>query len=55
MSRDIPPLPWGDPTRLWFAGSLFAFALAASAVYGIVGALVRGWPEPFTNGDHDAR
>lgn len=54
MSRDIPPLPWSDPYRLWFAGSLMAAVVAASAVYGIVGSLVRGWPETFTNGSHDA-
>jgi hypothetical protein len=46
-SRDIPPLPWTDVTRLWFAGSIFAAAIAASAVVGIVSAL-RGWPETFT-------
>jgi diadenosine tetraphosphatase ApaH/serine/threonine PP2A family protein phosphatase len=48
MSRDVPPLPWTDPTRLWFAGSLMAFALAASAVVGIVNTLTRTWPETFT-------
>jgi hypothetical protein len=55
MSRDIPPLPFSDPVRLWFAGSLFAFAIAASAVVGIVGAITRSWPETFTTGgNHDA-
>jgi hypothetical protein len=49
MSRDIPPLPWTDPCRLFFVGSIFAACIAASAVYGIVGSLVRGWPEPFTS------
>jgi uncharacterized protein (DUF697 family) len=55
MSRDIPPLPWTEPCRLWFAGALFAAAIAASAVYGITSAIVRGWPETFTTGDHDGR
>jgi hypothetical protein len=53
MTRDIPPLPWTDPTRLWLAGALFAAAIAASAVVGIVGALARGWPEPFTTDPKD--
>jgi hypothetical protein len=48
MTRDIPPLPWSDPARLWFAGSLVAAAIAASAVLGIVQALTRSWPETFT-------
>ena len=54
MTRDIPPLPWSDPTRLWLAAAIFTGAIAASAVYGVIGALVRGWPETFTNGSHDA-
>jgi hypothetical protein len=48
MTREIPPLPFADPTRLWFAGALFAAAIAASAVLGIVQAVTRGWPETFT-------
>jgi len=48
MTRDIPPLPWTDPYRLWFAGAVFAAAIGASAVVGIVGAITRGWPETFT-------
>jgi hypothetical protein len=47
MSRDIPPLPWTEPARLFYVGALFAAAVAASAVVGIVSAL-RGWPETFT-------
>jgi hypothetical protein len=55
MTRDIPPLPWSEPCRLWFAGALFAAAIAASAVVGIVGALTRSWPETFTtDGGGDA-
>jgi len=34
--------------RLWYAGSLFAFAIAVSAVYGIINTMVRGWPDQFT-------
>jgi hypothetical protein len=48
MTRDIPALPWGDPVRLWFAGSIFAACIAASAVYGVVSSITRSWPEPFT-------
>ena len=48
MTREIQPLPLSDPTRLWLAGALFAAAVAASAVVGIVGALTRAWPETFT-------
>lgn len=47
MSRDIPPLPWSDPYRLWYAAALMAGAITASAVVGIVSA-IRGWPETFT-------
>jgi hypothetical protein len=48
MSRDIPPLPWSDPSRLWMAASVMCLAVAASAVYGITSAIARGWPETFT-------
>lgn len=48
MSRDVPRLPWTDVTRLWFAGSIFALAIAASAAVGIVNVLTRSWPETFT-------
>lgn len=37
--------------RLWFAGSIFAAAIAASAVYGIINTVVRGWPEQFATDD----
>jgi hypothetical protein len=45
--------PAFQPYRLWFAGSLFAAAIAASAVVGIVNALTRGWPETFTTDPKD--
>jgi hypothetical protein len=48
MTRDIPPLPWTEPARLFYVGALFAAAVAASAVVGIVGVLTRSWPETFT-------
>jgi hypothetical protein len=48
VTRDLPPLPWSDPTRLWFAAALMASAIAASAVLGIVQAVTRSWPETFT-------
>lgn len=37
--------------RLWFAGALFAGAIAASAAYGVISTIVRGWPEHFTTDD----
>lgn len=56
MSRDIPALPWTDPYRLWFVAATFAACIAASAVYGALSAVFRGWPETFTSdGAHDAR
>jgi hypothetical protein len=50
VTRDVPTLPWTDP-RLWFALSIMAGCIAASAVYGIVGTILRGVPEPFTTDD----
>lgn len=48
MSRDIPALPWTDPVRLWFAGSLAMAAIALAAIYGGIGVVLRNVPEPFT-------
>jgi hypothetical protein len=54
MTRDIPPLPWSDPARLWYCAALMASVVAASAVLGIVQAITRGWPETFTT-DQEAK
>lgn len=48
MTRDIPPLPWTDPVKLWFVAAIFTGALAAATVVGIVNTLTRSWPETFT-------
>ena len=53
MSREIPPLPWSDPYRLWFVAAVFTGAIAASAVVGIVNVITRGWPETFTTDPGD--
>lgn len=53
MSRDIPPLPLTDPVRLWYFASFAMAAVAASAVYGLIGAVVRAWPETFTTEQGD--
>ncbi len=56
MSRDVPRLPWTELTKLWFVAALRAGCIAASAVYGVIGSLIRGWPEQTTSdGAHDAR
>lgn len=54
MSRDIPRLPWTDPARLFYVGAIFAACIAASAIYGVIAAATRSWPEPFTT-DQETR